>query len=26
MGALKQKYSGQMDFSKAGAVVKARLG
>jgi len=26
MGALKQKYAGQMDFSKAGAVVKERLG
>ncbi len=26
MGALKQKYAGQMDFSKAGAAVKDRLG
>ena len=26
MGALKQKYSGKMDFSKAGAIVKERLG
>jgi uncharacterized protein len=26
MGALKQKYAGQMDFSKAGASVKERLG
>jgi uncharacterized protein YqeY len=26
MGALKQKYSGKMDFSKAGAAVKERLG
>jgi uncharacterized protein YqeY len=26
MGALKAKYAGQMDFGKAGAVVKAKLG
>ena len=26
MGALKQQYAGQMDFSKAGAEVKNRLG
>ena len=26
MGALKSKYAGQMDFGKAGAVVKAKLG
>jgi len=26
MGILKQKYSGQMDFSKAGTVVKQQLG
>ena len=26
MGALKAKYAGQMDFGKAGAVVKAVLG
>jgi uncharacterized protein YqeY len=26
MGALKAKYAGQMDFGKAGAVVKAALG
>ena len=26
MGVLKQKYAGQMDFSKAGAAVKDRLG
>ena len=26
MGALKQKYAGQMDFSKAGTAVKERLG
>ncbi len=26
MGALKTKYAGQMDFGKAGAVVKAALG
>ncbi|HEU0223311.1 MAG TPA: GatB/YqeY domain-containing protein [Paracoccaceae bacterium] len=26
MGVLKERYAGQMDFSKAGAQVKARLG
>jgi uncharacterized protein YqeY len=26
MGALKQRFAGQMDFSKASAVVKAKLG
>src|SRR5262245_34044564 len=26
MGALKAKYAGQMDFGKAGALVKAKLG
>ncbi|MFS4439189.1 GatB/YqeY domain-containing protein [Paracoccaceae bacterium GXU_MW_L88] len=26
MGALKEKYAGQMDFAKAGATVKQRLG
>jgi hypothetical protein len=26
MGALKSRYAGQMDFSKAGALVKAKLG
>ena len=26
MGALKAKYSGQMDFAKAGAVIKGLLG
>ena len=26
MGALKSKYAGQMDFGKAGAIVKAKLG
>ena len=26
MGALKERYAGQMDFSKASALVKARLG
>ena len=26
MGALKAKYAGQMDFGRAGAVVKAKLG
>ena len=26
MGALKAKYAGQMDFGKAGAIVKAKLG
>lgn len=26
MGALKERYAGQMDFAKAGAMVKARLG
>ena len=26
MGALKLRYAGQMDFGKAGAVVKAKLG
>jgi hypothetical protein len=26
MGALKARYAGQMDFGKAGAMVKARLG
>jgi uncharacterized protein len=26
MGALKSRYAGQMDFAKAGAVVKAKLG
>jgi uncharacterized protein YqeY len=26
MGALKSKYAGQMDFGKAGAAVKAKLG
>ena len=25
MGALKSKYTGQMDFGKAGAIIKARL-
>jgi uncharacterized protein len=26
MGALKSRYAGQMDFAKAGAIVKAKLG
>ena len=26
MGALKGKYAGQMDFGKAGGIVKSRLG
>ena len=26
MGALRAKYSGQMDFAKAGAMIKGQLG